>query len=151
MGKYKILNTKEIKEILSKIEIQWGAKIDLADYAILRSDKDKIYIVKKEVFDINFKKIRLNSLGIYFCEIENEIRLSIEGSQIIGEMATKNVIDIDKKQLRTWFKGDDLYVEGNYSGFVIIRHNKDYAGCGKFKEGRILNYVPKARRIHSTD
>jgi len=32
-------------------------------------------------------------------------------------------------------------------GFVIIKHNKDFFGSGKFKDGRLLNFLPKIRRL----
>ena len=44
--------------------------------------------------------------------------------------------------------GEDLEIKGNYSGFIIIKHNNDFLGTGKYKEGRILNYVGKSRRVN---
>jgi NOL1/NOP2/fmu family ribosome biogenesis protein len=43
--------------------------------------------------------------------------------------------------------GQDIDVDGSYEGFVILKHGNDYVGSGKFKEGIILNFVPKARRL----
>ena len=88
---------------------------------------------------------------MYFCDLENEIRLSIEGSQIIGPKAAKNVVEINEEQTKEWLKGEDLEIDGksNYSGFVIIKHNADFLGTGKYKENKILNYVSKSRRISS--
>ena len=92
--------------------------------------------------------MRINSIGMYFCEIDKlGIRLSIEGSQIVGPLASKNIAEISEEQAKQWLKGEDLEVEGNYSGFVIIKHNDDFLGAGKYKDGRILNYVSKSRRI----
>jgi NOL1/NOP2/fmu family ribosome biogenesis protein len=28
-----------------------------------------------------------------------------------------------------------------------VRHGSDFLGCGKLVAGRIINYVPKARRV----
>jgi len=41
MRQLKILNSKEIKEILKLIEAQWGAKLKL-DYAFLKNPKNQI-------------------------------------------------------------------------------------------------------------
>ena len=46
MQQLKILNNKEIKEILNLIEKQWGAKLDL-DYAFLKNQKNKVFLINK--------------------------------------------------------------------------------------------------------
>ena len=147
MPQLKILNSKEIKEILKLIETQWGAKLQL-DYAFLKNKKNRIFIVNKDIGKIDFSKLRVNSIGMYFCEIDKlGIRLSIEGSQIVGPKATKNIIEINKEQTKQWLQGEDLEIKGPFSNFVIIKHNNDFLGTGKYKNNRILNYVGKGRRI----
>jgi len=147
MSQLKILNKKEIKEILNSIDKQWGAKIEL-NYAFLKNPKNKIFIVNKDISNIDLSKLRINSFGMYFCELNPAgIRLSIEASQIIGPKATNNVAEVSKAQTKQWIKGEDLEIKGNYSGFLIIKHKNDYLGTGKYKDGKILNYVSKSRRI----
>jgi len=149
MPKLKILNKKEIKEILNLIEKQWNAKLKL-DYVFLRNNKNRVFIVNKDISKIDLSKLRINSFGMYFCEIDRiGIRLSIEGSQIVGTKATKNIIEINEKQTKQWLKGEDLEIEGNYSGFLILKHQNYFLGSGKFKENKVLNYVGKSRRISS--
>ena len=132
--------------MLELIEAQWGAKLNLS-YAFLKNNKNRIFVVNRGISNIDLSKLRINSIGMYFCDIENEIRLSIEGSQIIGPKSTKNVVEIDEEQAKKWLKGEDLEVKGDYSGFVILKNNDDFFGTGRFKEGKILNYVAKERRI----
>ncbi|MDP6265579.1 MAG: hypothetical protein QGI00_05705, partial [Candidatus Marinimicrobia bacterium] len=89
-------------------------------------------------------------IGMYFCETRNDkIRLSIEGSQIVGPKAMKNIVEINSLQVKQWMKGEDLEIEnkGDYNGFVIIKHNNDFLGTGKYKDGKVLNYVGKSRRV----
>jgi NOL1/NOP2/fmu family ribosome biogenesis protein len=84
---------------------------------------------------------------MYFCEIDNlGMRLSIEGSQIIGPKATKNILEINDEQTKQWFKGEDLEMNGNFSGFLIIKYKDDFLGTGKYSNGKILNYIHKNRR-----
>jgi len=146
MSKLKILNKKEIKELLNLIEKQWGPKLKL-DYAFLQNTKNRVFIINKDISKINLEKLRINSIGMYFCETRNGIRLSIEGSQIVGPKATKNIAKISDKQSKQWLKGEDLDIKENYSGFVILKNKNYFLGCGKFKEGKILNYVGKERRV----
>lgn len=148
MPELKILNSKEIKEIFGLIEEQWGAKIKL-DYGFLKNQKNRIFIISKDISRIDISKLRLNSVGMYFCEIDPKgIRLSIEGSQIIGPKATKNIIELSEEETKKWFKGEDLEKEcKECSGFVILKNKNDFLGNGKYANGRILNYVGKMRRV----
>ncbi len=149
MDTLKILNTREIKDIKARIKSQWDADF-VTDYAFLRSIKDKLFIVNRDIGDFDFSKLNIKGVGLYFGEFKvSEIRLSIEGSGIVGPLAKKNIIDIDEKNLEIWMKGEDIAVENkDITGFVIIKNKNDFLGCGKYKEGRILNYVPKERRAY---
>lgn len=147
MRNLKILNRKQIKKILDVIKKQYGCNVNL-DYAFLQNEKNRVYIANKEFADIDLSKLRINSIGLYFGEIRSdELRLTIEGTQIIGAHAKKNVVELNEKEFKEWMRGYDLVKETNTKGFVIIKHKGDYLGCGKAKENKILNYVPKTRRI----
>ncbi len=146
MQNLKILNKKEIKRILSMLENQWGFKEEMV-YAFLETEKGKIYIAKREIFDLDLSKVKINSVGMYFADARNGIRLSIEGSQIVGPKATKNVVELDEDEAKLWMKGEDLDHPTESSGFVILMHKGDFLGSGNATaDGRILNYVPKTRR-----
>ena len=102
----------------------------------------------RDVCRINFEGLRVNSVGIYFAEMhKGAIRLSIEGSQIIGKECSKNVLDVDRRQALEWMTGQDISISNPGKGYVIIRHEGDYLGCGKYADGKILNHVPKERRL----
>ncbi len=147
MQNLKILNSKERKKILGLLEENWGFNEKL-DYVFLETEKRKIYIAKKEIFDLDTSQLRVNSVGIYFAEARVGIRLSIEGSQIVGPKAAKNVVELDDKEARQWMEGNDLDKPVETESFVILKHNNDFLGSGKStKEGKILNYVPKTRRL----
>jgi len=150
MPELKILNNKEIKEIYELIEEQWGAKLKL-DYGFLRNNKDRIFIVTKDISKIDTLKLRLNSAGMYFCEVDAKgIRLSIEGAQIIGPEATKNVVELSEEETKKWLKGEELEKEcKGCNGFVILKNKSDFMGTGKYSNGKILNYVSKVRRINA--
>ena len=148
MQNLKILNKKEIKEILGMIEKQWDAKLSL-DYAFLKNDKGKIFIVNKDISKIDSSKLRINSIGMYFSEIRNnELRLSMEGSQIAGPKAKKKILELDEEQLKEWMLGIDLEMQGDFEGFFLIKHKEDFIGCGKWRSNKVLNYINKARRIN---
>jgi len=147
MQKLKILNKKEMKRILNLIKKQFSYETDL-DYVFLMNEKNKIYVANKQIFDLDLNKLNINSVGMYFAFLkDNEIRLSIEGSQIIGKKAKKNVLELNDKEAKDWLKGIDLDKKTNNQGFVLIKHKNDFLGCGKQTKDKILNYVPKIRRV----
>jgi len=143
----KILNKKAIKEILKKIKEQWNAEIDFKDKVFLQDKENDIYIVNRDISKINLSKLRINSIGLYIAQqMVDGLRLSIEGSQLIGPKAKKNVLELSEKQAKEWLKGYDLEIK-DLKGHLIIKHKEDFLGCGKAKDNKVLNYVPKNRRL----
>ncbi len=144
----KPLGSKEKKHFLAVIKKQWDADFN-PDFVFFKSEKQKIYAIHKDVAKIDLSGARINSVGIYFGEEKKgELRLSIEGSQLIGPLAKKNIIELTDEESLAWLRGTDLQKEGDWSGFIIIKHNDDYLGTGKYTtDKRLLNFVPKARRL----
>ena len=151
----RILNSREKKEINKRIRQQWGCELD-KELVFLLSNKDKLYIADKDIGKIDSSSLRVDNLGLYVATVDCKgVRLSIEGSQLIGPKAGKNLLEVDGTQMREWFRGNDLLIESTAtkeaSGFVILKHEDDFIGCGKLTEKGILNFVPKTRRIMSSD
>lgn len=151
----KILNSREKKELNRKLRDQWGCELE-KDMVFLISNKGKLYIADRDIAKIDTGGMRVDNLGLYVATVDDKgMRLSIEGSQIIGPLAKKNVIDIGERAVREWFRGDDIAKEDieteDQEGFVILKHGDDFIGCGKVTEKGILNFVPKTRRILSSD
>lgn len=144
----KFLNTKERKEIYKMLNDQFGCEFKSTD-ALVKTNKDKIYIINQEVKDVDFEKLRVDKVGSYFGGLQSDgIRLSLEGSEIIGPLATTNVIEISKDQMKLWLRGEDLKGDENQeNALVLIKCGKDWLGCGKLRDGEILNFTPKTRRI----
>lgn len=155
------MRRKEVSSLLNQIGEEYGcdAKTLLIEkYVFFISDKNKVYLINQELKEIDTKSLRVNSFGLYFCEINRgKIRLSIEGSQIIGPIATKNITEFDDEITKKWIMGEDIENwKEETQGFTIISHKlktanneimTDFIGCGKYKENRILNFIPKQRRI----
>jgi NOL1/NOP2/fmu family ribosome biogenesis protein len=158
MLNYKILNSKEIKNILEILKEQFGVKYDknLIDYTFLMNKDYRIYVVSKDLGRIPYDEMKIDAVGIYFGELYKEkLRLSIEGSQIIGKDATKNVVELEYNQMIEWIKGQDVMFEDCGQDFVIVKYknpktnNYDILGCGRYnaKEGKLMNYVSKSRKL----
>lgn len=145
------LNSKELKKIKKILLEQYSIKEKL-DYVFYITQNNDLYIINNAMREINIEKLRINTIGIYVGELkDDELRLSIEGSQIIGKLAKKNIYEIDSKLARMWMYGLDIPCKENYGKTLVIIKNKengDFLGSGRYKEGKILNHVPKGRRIH---
>lgn len=143
----KILNSKEIRQIKKSIVDQWGVEYN-EDVAFLMNNTNDVFIISKSIGDIDYSKLNINAAGLYFGEFKGGVlRLSIEGSQIIGPNATKNVLDFNGTQIEQWVTGNNIDWSEEIDSFVIIKHGLDYFGCGRIKNGQVLNFVPKSRRV----
>ena len=145
---YEFMTSRPLKEFFRFIEKQYGKVPEVFEGKVFVQGKEKIYLLTRDVEKISLDKLRINSLGLYIAEVKDGVlRLSIEGSQLIGPTATKNICELTTEQVKQWFQGNDIKVEEIYEGFAILKHNNDFVGSGKFKDGFILNFVPKARRL----
>ena len=141
---YELWNRKKIKEFHKELKDQFGFDQKL-DYVFL-SNKEKIYIVSREYEKVNLENVKINNIGLYIAKNENSrIRVSIEGSQIIGPHCKKNILEVENTA--EWMQGKDITTNMKFTGAVIIKYKTDFLGSGFYKEGKIFNCVPKARRI----
>ena len=143
------LNSREVKPLLAQLRERFGFSGEL-DYAFLLSSKDRVSLVTREISRIPLERLRINSAGMYFGELKHgELRLSIEGAQLIGPSCSKNILELETEHAHAWLKGEDLPLIHPDSGYVLIRHGADFLGCGKATSEKILNFVPKNRRVRA--
>ena len=141
----KPLNSKEVKTYLNIIKEQFGTTFSL-DYYYFKSSKDKVFIINKDYIKIHDKKLNINNIGLYIFSIEKDgIRLSIDGSQLLKPV--KNIIEINKEQLNSWFSGKGLEVDNEGYGYFAVKYDNDFLGSGKLKNNILKNFIPKQRRV----
>ncbi|MBN2458207.1 hypothetical protein JXB31_03700 [Candidatus Woesearchaeota archaeon] len=152
MQKLKILNSKEKKALLRCIDEQYGCMPD-PSLTYLMNSSGKVYIINPDLSRLDDRCFRTDSVGLYLgTKTPEGVRLSIEGSQIIGRDAKRNIIDVKSADAKRWLYGENISTDEQDScGFVIVRCKCDIIGCGKIKDGHVLNYVPKARRTNTID
>ena len=97
---------------------------------------------------IDFEQLHINSMGLYFADINkyDELRLSIEGSQLVGPHATKNILELNEEQVRAYFRSEEIPMDTKDTPFVLLKYNADFFGTSKIKDKKLLNYLPKAHR-----
>jgi len=151
----KYLNQKEKMEIRKVIEKNYRAKIDEnLDFEIR---KEKVYVFNKEQKKMHeffkTKKVKVENLGIYFGKIKKneKIQLSIEGSQIVGKSAKKNVLEINGyEELKKFLLGEKNLKIENFNvekhNFPIVKY-KNYIICSAASlENEIKSLFPKNAR-----
>ena len=142
------MNGRQVRNVLRLLQRQWGFEKEI-NSGFLQKEND-VFLVTRDADKIELNGLNVNSLGLYFGELRHDqLRLSIEGSQLVGHHSTKNVLDLNPEQLRQWLAGEDLETKEQEScnSFVIVRNSEDFFGCGKMKEGTLLNFLPKSRRL----
>lgn len=145
-----ILNTRDIKKIRLLFEETYGAFFT-GDYAYLQSKDGRLSLINKDIAKIDLQKLRVDKFGLYVAEIKgNSVRLSKEGAQLLAKGARdklKNVIKLDSREIKAYFHGIDLRKDlGSEAKFVLIEYDGDIVGCSKYKDGVVLNYLPKIHR-----
>lgn len=125
---------------------------EFLDYEI---QNEKIFVFNKNLKTfyekLKQKNLKLEKLGIYFGKIKKneKIQLSLEGSQIIGSSAKKNLIEIDKYETLIKFLTGEINL--NFDNLKNVeKHNfplvkyKNYIVCSAASlENEIKSLLPK--------
>jgi len=145
-----ILNKKGVEEIERIVEANYGVKIDLQKFLVLKTGVDeKVWIASRDLEKIDLKNLRVNSVGLYFGKVKRnkKIKLSIEGCQIVK--AKKNFVNVNKAQAESFMSGKDIEltdVSGCEQGnFIFVKHGNNWLGVGKLSNTRLENLNPKSR------
>ncbi len=146
----RVLNSREKKPIVKAINEQWGS--DFNPDVLLMSNKNKLFVMDRGIEQLDWSQFRVDKAGLYIGKHEKEIRLSIEGSQIVGKSAKDNILDVSDEETKLWFQGKDIERDeadlAHLSGYIILKNRDDFLGSGKMMKDKILNFVPKGRRVN---
>ena len=146
----KVLNQKEKKEIETRLSEQFG--IDNIPGLIVKRGEERLFIFSGDFSEQDIKKLEASAPiergGIYFARIiGDDIKLSIEGTNMLKNQINKNIFELNDEQLEEWMMGQDLQIKTGKRGLLVIKHNDDFLGCGKASEEKIGNFIPKSRRL----
>ena len=73
----KFLDKKQIEKIIKELKEDYGIKELKLDYAFYINNEDKVYLISKDIKNLNTKDLRINGLGLYFLNMSKGLRLSI--------------------------------------------------------------------------
>ncbi len=142
---WEILDREELEKLRERLYDRYG--IANIPYVIVRSGKRKYRATTKEAAKIE----RAQLVGIYVLkETPFGLMLSIEGTQLFGPLARKNVFEIPREMVSKWMRGEDIEIDPRDElepGLVIVKSEDLYLGSGLYDRWRIKNLLPKARKI----
>jgi NOL1/NOP2/fmu family ribosome biogenesis protein len=148
----KFFDEKEKEKLVQQLKNQFG--ITELPWEIAKLGKERIILFsgdmsEKELLKFDFLA-RIEGVGLYFAKIDEntkDIRLSIEGANLLKDQITKNIFEMDEKQAEQWMLGQELNITTGKKGFFIMKFKEDILGTGKISENKISNFVPKSRRL----
>lgn len=148
----KFFNKQEKEKFIRKLNEQFGIKE--IPFSIAKLGKERIIVFsgdisEKDILELD-KFARIEGIGLYFAKIDEntqDLRLSIEGAQLVAEQITKNIFELDEKQAEQWMMGQELNITTGKKGFFIMKFKDDFLGTGKISAEKISNFIPKSRRL----
>ncbi len=141
-----VMSRKDVKKFLKSINEYFESDFQSND-VFLKTEQNKIYIVTPEAWNFDLEKIHVKNIGIYFGQImpSGEVRLSVEGSQLVGKTA-KKIFTVNKEQLDMISHSEKFETDVKNNGFFIVKYKEHVIGCVKVSNGFVYNYIPKSRR-----
>ena len=143
-----ILLKKEKKEMLIEYcEERFGISEEIfQNYQLYEGSKNKIYLIK-ELIVLRFVP---ESSGLCIFRFDKTPKPTTNFLQLFSADISKNILDIDKNELRNYCKGNDLQVHSRSNkiepGFIAIRYNNSIVGCAHWNKITVRNQLPKSRR-----
>jgi NOL1/NOP2/fmu family ribosome biogenesis protein len=156
IDKIKIFKEDDKENLERIIEKNYGVKIDLSNFFIFQTKDEKVWLASKSILSLDIRKLTVNSIGLNFGKIKRneKIHLTIEGSQIVGKNATKNIVLLDDNEAKKFMQGFDVKpkekIDCEYHNFVIVKYNDFILGSSLLIGDYLKNMLPKSRRILST-
>ena len=157
--KIQILDKTKKKKLISGLE-EFG--INKIQELLIRTGKERIRaysgnLSKEEIMDL-WRILPIEGIGLYIAkEIidkdgKKEIRLSIDGLHLLKDQIKNNIITLNEKQEKEWFKSNkiDFERQSKLKGFVAVKSSdeKDFIGFGKISQDQknLFGFLPKERR-----
>jgi NOL1/NOP2/fmu family ribosome biogenesis protein len=146
----RFIKSKEKKKIVEQLSEIYG--IEELNYLLIETGKRKIraysgHLSKEELSQLG-NLVNVEIIGTYLINTRDEDpRLNFDVISLLRDKITKNIIEIDKKQLEKWIRGHDLDIPNIPRGQVILKFDGELIGVGKSNEEKIFNYVPKERKL----
>jgi len=147
-----ILNRAKKEEVKDLLRKRYNLKIDIPHH-LIKPAKNKLRIFtgdlnSQDLLILN-ALLTVETVGLYFASLDDGLRLGYDATMLYAKKADKNTIILNKEEAKKWLQGHDLEKETKKGeeGFVVVKHDNDILGVGKATGKKLLNFVPKERRV----
>jgi len=113
-----IIPQYETKKILAKLKENYGISSFPENSKLAMRGKEKIFLFTGNINEKQISEIdsiaQIEGLGVYFGKYDdkNNIRLTIEGTQLFKNQITRNIVELkNKSQAEEWMMGRELLWE----------------------------------------
>jgi len=149
-----ILDKDEVKKFQEIVDKNYKSSFELKDFGVMLGSEERIWLAARDVFSFDFSKLPVNSIGMNFGKLKRngKFRLTIEGSQLVGRTAERNVAIVSDNDAESFLRGEDVNIlqaiDCEEHTFVILKTESGIIlGSALFAEGKMKNLLPKSRRI----
>jgi len=143
-------DSKRRKKLIEQLNERFG--ITEIPTILFETGKEKIRgftgdLTIDELYDLaDIAHVEFLGLYLFKPEGERSIRVGFDGALLLKKQISKSIIDINDEQLAVWMCGDNLPFVLD-KGMYIVRHGYDFFGCAISDGEKLINFVPKERRI----
>jgi len=149
-----ILDKAEVEGLQRTIDKNFGGSFRLRDYGVMLGSEERVWLAARDVFVFDFSKLPANSIGLNFGKMKRneKMRLTIEGAQLVGATAERNVAVVADNDAERFLRGEDIGAKHAENceehNFVIVKAESGrILGSALLAEGKLKNFLPKSRRI----
>lgn len=160
IAKIKKLGKKATSEAMSESEVvhkyykeefNFGYFNDVGFYR----KGEKIWVGSTTLLSIDLPILMRKGL-LFARKIKNGYKFTSNGIQLFGKSIDGNTINLSREEAERYIRGEDIFVQHSTQreaplekGQVIVRWASFPLGVGLYKDGRLKNQIPRARRIIS--
>jgi NOL1/NOP2/fmu family ribosome biogenesis protein len=135
--------TKRAREVFERFGIPKDA------FARLQAleDQETVFIGTPEA--MGFDAVRPMRRGIRLARIyPYSLKPTTFGMQVLGRLATRNVIELSEEQTKQLINGGSLSVEADVeNGFVLLKWQGFAVGVGFYKRPALKSQIPRFRPV----
>lgn len=145
----RFFNSKQKKEVQEGLEETYGIKN--LPYSLVEVGKQRLRafsgnLTRDEIVELS-KIASIEVIGMYLIsQKDDDLRLNFDAISLLRNQITKNIIEIDQRQLDLWMRGYDLDIKCP-RGITLLKFQDELVGLGKSNTEKIFNYLPKERKL----
>jgi len=148
----KILSYSERKLLQELLYQQHGVREAFEEFILIMGGDGKVRAANPETIEVARKLRKVLQIGLYVAKYrknKNEVFLSIEGSQLLNNQISKNIVELSEEECREWMRGAPVPLSINTgSRYIVGKIDKIYLGSARVsRDGKLYPQIAVWRRL----